>query len=188
MYRPVEGFETADKLPERLVPDAFAAVSVGIASRLTSLSSSSLTRICNDERGQNTRGHVMSTQKVITLHELHAGYVNANRPITILQSFNSPTLVSDLREGVSVFYSFDNWENFSNIQGINYILTNQSDFVYLSKQEQASRIEGERYRKSTLIRSAQLMRKLETTGNFGKLGCELVKSAKGNKLYKCQLE
>ena len=107
------------------------------------------------------------------------------RPITIVQSYRSPTLVSNLRRNVLVLYSFDNWGQYLDIANIDYVLINQNDLARLNSQDQELQIAEQKNRTQELRIGIDLIDRLFIDNYFGDQKCRQIASEYGNTLFSC---
>lgn len=125
-------------------------------------------------------------QRLISAQEKLLSAVGSKRPLTILQSYRSPTILSDLRSDVQTFYSFDNWGQFVGLNNVDYILLNDSDVAMLSGDDQKVQLDSQIARLSELREGINIVTRLIKLNKFSEQKCEKVLYQTGNTLYLCR--
>lgn len=132
-----------------------------------------------DARSTEKQGQVSAQEKLRSV-------VGSKRPLTILQSYRSPTIISDLRSDVQTYYSFDNWGHFLGLDKVDYILLNDMDVAMLSKDDQEFQLNTQRARLSELREGINVIDRLVRLNKFSEQQCERVVYQLGNTLYRCR--
>jgi hypothetical protein len=112
--------------------------------------------------------------------------IGSRRPLTILQSYRSPTILSDIRKDVQTFYSFDNWGEFMEIDKVDYIILNDLDIALLPRGKQLYQLDIQRDRTSELLQGIDVITRLVKLNKFSEQRCEKVSYHLGNTLFMCR--
>ena len=112
-------------------------------------------------------------------------HIGDQRPLTIVQSYRSPNLLSELRREVDTFFSFDNWGQFLDLDSIDYILVSQNDIALLNTKEQESQITGQKTRAKELRLGIDLISQLFSENKFADYKCKQIALEQGNTLFVC---
>lgn len=125
-------------------------------------------------------------QSLVTAQEKLLLEVSQRKPVTILQSYRSPTLLSDLRSEVQTIYSFDNWAQFLSVKNVDYILVNENDIARLPLTERELRSEEQSWRTTEIRNGSEVLDKLFLENSFAGQSCKKVKIVLGNILFACR--
>jgi hypothetical protein len=125
-------------------------------------------------------------QSLVSAQEKLLSAVGSKRPLTILQSYRSPTILSDLRSDVQTFYSFDNWGQFVGLDKVDYIVVNDNDVAMLSGDDQKLQLDSQKARLSELREGINIITRLIKINKFFEQKCEKVMYQTGNTLYECR--
>lgn len=125
-------------------------------------------------------------KRLISIQEELSLEISNRRPVTILQSYRSPTLLSDLRSEVQTLYSFDNWSQFLSVNHVDYILVSNDDIARLTEAERESRTEEEKWRNVEIRKGNEVIDKLFLENLFSDQSCKKVKYEQGNTLFACR--
>lgn len=125
-------------------------------------------------------------KKMISAQEKLGLAIKSQRPLVILQSYRSPTILSDLRSDVETIYSFDNWEEFVGIDKVNYILLNDGDVAMLSAENQEIQFNIQRGRSLELRQGVDIINRLVVFNEFSEQKCKKIAYHLGNTLFFCQ--
>jgi hypothetical protein len=125
-------------------------------------------------------------QGLVSVQEKLSPEISNRRPITILQSYRSPTLLSDLRREVQTYYSFDNWAQFLTLNKVDYILVNDDDIARLALAEREFRSEEQKWRTPEIRQGNEVVDKLFLKNLFANQTCKKVKFERGNTLFACK--
>jgi hypothetical protein len=128
----------------------------------------------------------MEKQQSVSTQRRLKPEISDHRPITILQSYRSPTLLSDLRDDVQTFYSFDNWGEFTNLTQVDYILVNDSDVALLSDIQQRVYLQSHGSRSLQIIQGNRVVSRLFSKGQFSNQMCKKIKRDLNDTLFSCK--
>ena len=127
----------------------------------------------------------MSRQKQVLAQDKLSELISDRRPLTIVQSYRSPSLVSELRFGVQTFYSFDNWGLFLDLDKIDYILVSQKDIALMNTPDQEFQIVQQVTRASEIRLGIDVVSRLFKENLFGDQECKQIALEQGNTLFSC---
>jgi hypothetical protein len=127
----------------------------------------------------------MSRQKQVLAQDKLSELISDRRPLTIVQSYRSPSLVSELRIGVQTFYSFDNWGLFLDLDKIDYILVSQNDIALMNTPDQEFQIVQQATRASEIRLGIDVVSRLFKENLFGDQECKQIALEQGNTLFSC---
>lgn len=144
----------------------------------------------SNEQRQAINSYVVSENTsdvkiTITAQQELRRLVGSNFKGVILQSYRSPTIVSDLRQDVTTLYVFDNWSSFIDLEKINYIVLNTNDFALKNIDSREAWIKQDPTRIDILQSGYALVSNLNEKGKFSDFSCNFVHKVAGNFLFKC---
>lgn len=134
--------------------------------------------------------YLLEAKSTLRLSQVEAqlklsSHISDQRPLTIVQSYRSPNLRSELRREVDTFFSFDNWGQFLDLESIDYILVSQNDIALLNTKEQESQITVQKSRAKELRLGIDLISQLFSENKFGDHKCKQIALEQGNTLFAC---
>ncbi len=127
----------------------------------------------------------MSRHKQVLALDKLSELISDQRPLTIVQSYRSPNLVSELRIGVQTFYSFDNWGLFLDLDKIDYILVSQKDIALMNTQDQKFQMVQQVTRENEIRLGIDVVSRLFKENLFGDQKCKQIALEQGNTLFSC---